>query len=398
VVLALSDSPRLHALAARNFVRDKVRISARPPSTANRRRDKMRIAYVAADNFSDVGARPIANLAALHDRTKFDVIGMSFGRAVDSEFRAALVVSFDQFHDVTARTDAAAARLLRELEVDIAVDLDGYVEDGRPGIFATRSAPIQVNFGYPATMGAESSITSWPTTVLPFDQQKLITEKIVHLPDCHQASEKKPELSPELPSREVVGLPATGFVFCCFAESLKIARPVFDVWMRLLSRNQGSVLWLSRGSDAACARLRGEATARDPARLVFASGARAEHSAPLARRRLPRYAAVQRGTASDALRAGAGRDRKGSGSRPARRQPAHGSRSLRSDRRRPAGYEAQARSQRSPNGRTCCGARVRHRSVPPPRGSGLCQDVRAAAQQHPAAELRRRCGMTQWLA
>src|SRR5262249_22520415 len=31
-VLALSDSPRLHALAARNFVRDRVRISARPPS------------------------------------------------------------------------------------------------------------------------------------------------------------------------------------------------------------------------------------------------------------------------------------------------------------------------------------------------------------------------------
>ena len=284
-VLALSDLPRLHALAARNFVRDKVRISARPPGTANRRRDKIRLAYVAADNFSAAGA--MAELAARHDRTKFDVIGMSFGRAADDDLRAALVGGFDQFHDVTARTDAAAARVLRELEVDIAVDLDGYVEDGRPGIFAARSAPIQVNFGYSATMGAEFiDYIMADRIVLPFDQQKLITEKIVHLPDCHLTGGKKPETAPELPSREAAGLPATGVVFCCFAEAFKIARPVFDVWMRLLSRNAGSVLWLSRGGDAACERLRGEASARgiDPTRLVFAEPLpRAEH---LSRHRL----------------------------------------------------------------------------------------------------------------
>src|SRR5262249_33352553 len=105
----------------------------------------------------------IAALAARHDRTKFDVIGMSFGRPADDGLGTALAGSFDGFHDVTARTDAAAARVLREFEVDIAVDLDGRGEDGRPGIFAGRPAPIQVNFGYPATMGRSSSITSWPT-------------------------------------------------------------------------------------------------------------------------------------------------------------------------------------------------------------------------------------------
>ena len=85
------------------------------------------------------------------------------------------------------------------MEIDIAVDVDGYVEDGRPGIFATRPAPIQVNFGYPATMGAEFiDYIIADRTVLPFDQQKLVTEKIVHLPECHQPIDKKPELAPEL--------------------------------------------------------------------------------------------------------------------------------------------------------------------------------------------------------
>ena len=302
--------------------------------------------------------------------------------------------------------------MLREFEVDIAVDLDGYGEDGRPGIFAARPAPIQVNFGYPATMGAEFiDYIVADRTVLPFDQQKLVTEKIVHLPDCHQATDKKPESAPELPSREAVGLPATGFVFCCFAESFKIARPVFDVWMRLLSRNAGSVLWLSRGSDAACERLRNEATARgiDPARLVFAEPVpRAEH---LSRHRLadvfldtlPFSAAA----ASDALWAGvpvvtckgnAFAARIGASLVTAAGHYDLIAADL-------AGYEAQAlqlaaepewlaaRKRRLDEERAG-GAPVRHRSVPPPRGSGLCQDVRAAAQQHPAAKLCRDRGMT----
>jgi hypothetical protein len=194
-----------------------------------------------------------------------------------------------------------------------------------------------VNFGYPATMGAEFiDYIIADRTVLPFDQQKLVTEKIVHLPDCHQANDKKPALSPELPPREAVGLPAIGFVFCCFAETFKIARPVFDVWMRLLSRNAGSVLWLSRGSDDACERLRSEAAARgiDPARLVFAAPVpRAEH---LSRHRLADVF-LDTGDRKRCVVGGrTGRDLQGQYDRgPHRRQLEHGSRSLRSDRRRP---------------------------------------------------------------
>jgi predicted O-linked N-acetylglucosamine transferase (SPINDLY family) len=280
VTLALSDSPRLHALAARNFVRDRVRISARPPGIASRSRDHIRIAYVAADYFAAPVARAMVTLAADHDRAEFDVFGVSFGGAVDDERRIALTQAFDAFHDVTTRTDAAAARLLRELEIDIAVDLDGYAEDGRSGIFAARPAPLQVSLGYPATSGAEFiDYVIADRVVLPFDQQKVVTEKIVQLPDCHLPNEPRPEPLAGMPSREAMGLPATGLVFCCFAEGFKFSRPMFDVWMRLLSRTEGGVLWLMPGVEAED-RLRAEATERgiDPVRLVFAAPAPpAEH-------------------------------------------------------------------------------------------------------------------------
>ena len=390
VVLALSDSPRLHALAARNFVRDKVRISARPPSTANRRRDKIRLAYVAADNFSAAGA--MAELAARHDRTKFDVIGMSFGRAADNDLRAALAGGFDHFHDVTARTDAAAARVLRELEVDIAVDLDGYVEDGRPGIFAARSAPIQVNFGYPATMGAEFiDYIMADRTVLPFDQQKLITEKIVHLPDCHLASGKKPETAPEPPSREAAGLPATGVRVLLFCRGLQDrsagVRPV-DAAVVAQRGQRAVAVARKRCHMREAAQRGGRARHRsDAARIRGAVAAGRASLAPSARRRLPRHAAVQRGERWRRIMGGrAGRDLQGQCiRRPHRRQPAHGSRPLRSDRRRPrrlrspgvaagGGARMAGRPQAAPRRGACRGAAVRHRSVPPPRGSGLCPD------------------------
>ena len=46
--------------------------------------------------------------------------------------------------------------MLREMEIDIAVDLMAHTRDARLSIFAFRAAPIQVSYlGYPGTMGAD---------------------------------------------------------------------------------------------------------------------------------------------------------------------------------------------------------------------------------------------------
>jgi protein O-GlcNAc transferase len=110
-------------------------------------------------------------------------------------------------------------------------------------------------------------------------------------------------------TRRQAGLPEHGLVFCCFNKAAKITAPVFEVWMRLLAKVEGSVLWLLRDNAAAERNLRGEAAARgiDPNRLVFAD--RMERDQHLARHRLadlfldtmPYNAHT---TASDALAAG----------------------------------------------------------------------------------------------
>jgi protein O-GlcNAc transferase len=289
LLLGYGDDAALHLSCARHYVLDRFGTAPqRFGSSAIRRNDKIRLAYLSSDFRRHAVAYLVVELFERHDRTQFEVFGVSLGADDGSDMRTRIIAAFDQFIDVRTQGDREVARLIKDLQVDIAIDLNGHTQDERLGILALRPAPIQVNYlGYPGTTGADFiDYIIADATVLPFDQQPHYTEHIVHLPDCYQANDRKRRIASRTPTREEVGLPAEGFVFCCFNNSWKIAPPVFDVWMRLLKAVEGSVLWLYRDNRQAEANLRNEGVARgiDPSRLVFAGPL--PHADHLARHRL----------------------------------------------------------------------------------------------------------------
>ena len=235
---------------------------------------RLRLAYLSADLHQHATAYLMAELFERHDRSRFEVYAYSFGPADASPMRQRLVRAFDAFHDVTDWTDARVAQHMREQEVDIAIDLKGYTAQNRMGIFALRPAPIQVNYlGYPGTLGADYiDYLVGDAIVTPPEHDAFYTEKVIRLPGSYQVNDRQREIAAEAPSREACGLPAEGFVFCCFNNNYKINPPVFDVWMRLLQRVPGSVLWLLQDNLDAVEHLRAAARARgvDAQRLVFA--------------------------------------------------------------------------------------------------------------------------------
>jgi predicted O-linked N-acetylglucosamine transferase (SPINDLY family) len=275
------------------------------------RHDKLRIAYLSADFKSHATAFLMAELFERHDRSRFEVIAISFGVDDRTETRQRLVVAFDQFHDVRTKSDTEVAGLLCDLEVDIAIDLKGYTQDSRPEILAYRPAPIQVSYlGYPATMGAPfMDYIIADKIVAPFEHQPFFAEKIAQLPDSYQVNDTKRKIAARLLTRRELGLPEQSFVFCSFNNNWKIAPDVFDVWMRLLHRIEGGVLWLLGDNAGAERNLRNEAQRRgiDPSRLVFAGRLSPEEH--LARHRLAdlfldTLPCNAHTTASDALWAG----------------------------------------------------------------------------------------------
>jgi len=287
--LGYSSDPGLQLACAQRYIHHQIPVRLRPLWTGRIWRNrKIKIGYVATGFNKHPAAYLTAHLIEIHDRSRFEVLGVSVGPDDQSAIRTRLISAFDQFQDARGRSDRDVASALNEMQIDILVDRSGYITDSRPAIFAARPAPIQVNYlGFPGTLGASFyDYILADKTVLPFDRQPFYTEKIVHLPDTYQVNDRKRPIAERTPTREEAGLPATGFVFCCFNNCYKITPPLFDVWMRLLDRVEGSVLWLLSDRTTAKTNLRREAAARgiDPARIVFAPGAPLDEH--LARHRL----------------------------------------------------------------------------------------------------------------
>jgi predicted O-linked N-acetylglucosamine transferase (SPINDLY family) len=188
--------------------------------------------------------------------------------------RSRLRGAFEKFVDAERLSDREVVELMREMEVDIAVDRTGFTTGERPGIFAMRAAPIQVNYlAYPGTMGADFiDYLIADETIIPRGQQGSYAEKIVYLPDCYQVNDAGRRIAERCPTRSEAGLPERGFVFCSFNNHYKITPRLFDIWMSLLRQVDKSVLWLLDGTATMRRNLWREAATRgiDPQRLVFA--------------------------------------------------------------------------------------------------------------------------------
>jgi len=275
------------------------------------RRGRLRVAYLSADFQEHATAYLAVRLFELHDRSRFETLGVSYGAPEASPMRRRLEQAFDEFVDVRRQSDREIAELLREREIDIAVDLKGHTTGARLGILAYRPAPVQVTYlGFPATTGAPFiDYVLADRFVIPEGQRDAYTESVVYLPDCYQVNDSTREIAAGRADRVALGLPRHGFVFCCFNNSYKIRPGVFAVWMRLLAAAPDSVLWLLADNAHAMRSLHDAAASSgiDPRRLVFA--ARVPHGEHLARQQtadlfldtLPYNAHT---SASDALWAG----------------------------------------------------------------------------------------------
>lgn len=308
LLLGISDDPPELLRAAVRRAANAVGIRVARRHDAARKHEKIRLAYVSRDFYAHATSFLMAELLELHDRSAFEVLGVSFGPDDRSPVRARVHAAFDECLEAADRSDLEIANWLHERDVDIAVDLKGYTAFSRPGIFAYRPAPLQVSYlGYPGTMGAAfiDYLLADPF-VIPEAEREHYAERIAYLPDTYQVNDRRRRVCDRTPSRTEAGLPERGFVFCCFNVSWKITASVFDAWMRLLASVPGSVLWLLEDNQWAMQNLRRQAVARgiEPQRLIFCG--RVSNDSHLARHRLAdlfldTFPCNAHTTASDAL-------------------------------------------------------------------------------------------------
>ena len=244
------------------------------PAAANRR---IRIAYM-TPNFSD---HPVGHvtlqLFPLHDRERFEVHAISTQgrRGGDPIYNKRHRHGVDFYHEFGDLPHFEMARRIRNLGIDILVDLDGYMETASTAIMVFRPCPIQIYWlGHAGGLGL--SFVDYliaDNIVIPAGEEHLYREKVARLPECYHVASPAP-IAETPPSRKDCGLPEDAFVFCAFNNPEKINRPAFDAWMKILAAVPNSVLWVSKvkGAPEQMDMLRRQANDRGIAgdRLVFA--------------------------------------------------------------------------------------------------------------------------------
>lgn len=285
---------------------------AAPRRPARGARDgRLRIGYVSADFHDHATAHLTRGLYGLHDRSRFSVHAYSLGTDDGSDYRRRIERDCDSFLDASGESDAALAQRIADDGIDILVDMKVHTGGARPGVFALRPAPVQINYlGYPGTSGAQYlDYLIGDSVLVPQGAEQYYSEAIARMPASYQATDNAQPIAAACPPRADFGLPDGAFVFCCFNQLYKIEPAIFAAWMDILRAVPGSVLWLQAGQDLAMQRLRAAATVAGvaPERLVFAAyAAKPEH---LARHRhadlfLDTHDVNAHTTATDALWAG----------------------------------------------------------------------------------------------
>ncbi len=244
-----------------------------PRRIARAHEGRLRIGYLSADFHQHATSQLVAQMLECHDRSVFEVTLLSAGPDDKTTMRQRMVAASEHFEEMRGLSFVAMAQRIRELEIDILVDLKGATYDTLMPVPAQRPAPLQVTWlGFPGTTGAPCiDYVIGDAVVTPLADAAGFSEKIAQLPNCYQPNDAHRPLP--LPStRADWGVPDGAMLLCGFHQSYKISAAVFDQWCALLHALPNAVLWLLQWNANVQAMLTAAAQQRGIAaqRLVFA--------------------------------------------------------------------------------------------------------------------------------
>ena len=300
------DSPELELKAAEAFNRH-IKVFPRP--ALKNKKKKIRLGYYSADFRNHATAHLISRVFELHDKENFEIYAFSFCPLNEKDiWQKRINNSCDNFIDVYKKNDQEISKLSKELEIDIAIDLMGFVNNNRYKIFAKGCAPIQINYlGYPGTCGPNIMDYIIADNILINEKnKKFFSEKIISLPNCYQPNDDKKIISEKKITKKEYNLPENKFIFCNFNRSYKINFKMLNIWSDILKQKDNSIIWLFADNEITKKNLKDEFSKLgiNSSRVVFADST--DHSNHLARHRLAdlfldTYPYTGHTTTSDAL-------------------------------------------------------------------------------------------------
>jgi predicted O-linked N-acetylglucosamine transferase (SPINDLY family) len=271
--LALTDDVQVQCAIAAGWIARKTQPKPALAPPDGYRHDRIRVGYLSSDFCSHAMSYLIAELFERHDRARFEIHGYCASPDDGSAIRARVIAAFDHFTSVRSLSDEAAARCIRDDEIDILIDLNGLTSGGRLQILRWKPAPVQATYlGFIGPVPLpELDFLLCDDFVIPPDVASAYQPTPLPIEGLYQANDSKRVVGAPM-TRQQAGLPGDRFVFCCFSNHYKITEVMFSGWMDILRQTGDSVLWLVDDNQWSRENLRMRAlvVGIDPSRLLFA--------------------------------------------------------------------------------------------------------------------------------
>ena len=273
-VLSLIDDPNLQKICSETFISKKFPSPKIYEKKIIKLNKKPKIAYFSSDYKNHPILHLCLDMFKNHNRSKFELIGFSLLKNKEDEWNKNIENYFDKFFYVHDKSDYEITKLCKNIGIDIAIDLNGFTNGGRQGIFVQKCAPIQINFlGYPGTMG--SKIYDYiiaDKIIIPETKKNNYSEKVIYLNNCYQPNIDKREISNKILKKSDFNLPDNKVIYCNFNTSYKITPEIFKTWMEILKEVPNSVFWIYSNNESTEKNLKKEAMSNniDHSRIIFA--------------------------------------------------------------------------------------------------------------------------------
>ena len=276
-ITTLIDSPELQMKCSKIWKDEYGVVENLKHNFTKKKKTKIKLGYFSADLRSHAMGHLMVKMLELHDSKKFELHAFYFGPDIsaDDEVHSRMLNIFDSFNFIKDLTDTEAVQLSRNMEIDIAIDCMGFTGDeNKFGIFLRKAAPIQINYlGYPGTSGSKCmDYIVADQIIIPDEEQKNYSEKIIYLPDTYQPNEDEKKISEAKYNKRHFNLPENKFIFACFNSHQKINPKIFLTWCKILKKKKDSVLWLLKDNKYSEDNLKKFIIREgiDPERLIFA--------------------------------------------------------------------------------------------------------------------------------
>lgn len=203
---------------------------------------KLKVGLVSGDLCNHPVGFFINSFISYLDKQSIEIVVYATSEQAD-ELTQTIQSSCASWSSIVNLTDHEAAQRIYQDQVDILIDLSGYTEHSRLGLFAWKPAPLQITWlGYWASTGLSTIDYVLADKIsLPEQYQDQFVEKVWYLPNTRMCFGQP--VSPIL----VSVLPAchNGFVtFASFQSLAKISDRVLLLWSRVLKAVPNSRLRL----------------------------------------------------------------------------------------------------------------------------------------------------------